>query len=125
MLSKIAGVVLLVAGFALAVGMLGGVAVGLAAFLWLMVKVLVVCGVTYWGWRWLHHASAWAKVMGAFLLVGGAVLSFPLAGAVITGTLGLLGALVKAVVAGGLLYLGWRWIRGRGVAGGGASVPRL
>ena len=116
MLTKIAGVLFLVAGIALAMGMLAGIAAGLAGFLWLMVKAAVVCGLTFWGWRWLHHPSGWAKVAGAFLLVAGTVLSLPLLGELLVGTLGLLGILIKAALVGGLLYLGWRWIRGREAA---------
>lgn len=118
---KIAGVLLLVAGVALAMGMLAGIVVGLAGFLWLMVKVAVVCGLTFWGWRWLHHPSGWAKVAGAFLLVAGTVLTLPLLGELLGGALGLLGVLVKAALAGGLLYLGWRWLRGREAAESVAS----
>ena len=117
MLLKIAGIFLLVVGVALAVGMLAGIAAGLVGLLWLMVKAAVVCGLTFWGWRWLHHRSGWAKVAGAFLMVAGTVLSLPLLGELLVGALGLMGSLIKGALVGGLLYLGWRWFGGRRAAG--------
>ena len=60
-----------------------------------------VLAVTVWG------LTSW-PVAGLWVFV--AVLSLPLMGEVLLGALGLLGVLIKAALAGGLLYLGWRWL---------------
>ena len=113
MLSKVGGAVLLAVGLALAVGLLGGIVTSAAGVVGLTLKVLIVSGVSYWGWSWLHHSSSLAKVAGAFLLVAGTVFSLPLMGEILAGAFGLAGTLIKVALAAGLIYVGWGWLGGR------------
>ena len=113
MLTKIAGTCLLVAGAVLAFSVLGGLVVGAMALVWLLLKVALVAGLILLGWRWINGGAVLAKIGGAFLLVGGIVLAFPLFGSIVAGTLGVMFFLVKVVLVGGLAYLGWCWISGR------------
>ena len=121
MLSRIGGAVLLAVGLALAVGLLGGVVTGVAGVVALAIKVLIVSGVTYGGWRWLHHSSSLAKVAGAFLLVAGTAFSLPLMGEILAGAFGLVGTLIKVALTAGLIYVGWGWLGGRRDTSGSLS----
>ena len=53
-LAKIAGAVLLVAGGLLAFSLFGHLVVGTFGFVALALKLAVVLGLVYWGWRWLN-----------------------------------------------------------------------
>ena len=120
MLTKVIGAALLVGGVVLAFPLLSGLVTGTWAALILMVKWALVGGLAYWGWRWINSETTLAKVLGAFLLVGGAVMSFSLVGGIIVGVFGALIFLLKAALVGGLIYWGWCWVNGRPF-----SRPRL
>ena len=54
MLIKIAGAVLLVVGIALALPLAGGIIGGLFSLAWTGIKVALVGGLLYVGWRWIN-----------------------------------------------------------------------
>jgi len=58
-----------------------------------------------------NNESVLPKILGAFLLVGGIALAFPVAGALIVGTFGAIGLAIKAVVTTLMVYFGWRWLK--------------
>jgi len=119
MLAKIIGAILLVFGVATALSLVGPVVGGLFAFALILVKVLLVLGIIYLGWRWINARSALAKIAGAFVLVVGIGLAVPAAFGVVAGTLAAIVLGLKVVVAVVMIYFGWRWLKS-----GQFSVPR-
>ena len=113
MLARIIGAVVFAVGVILALKLLGAAALGLVGLVGLVLKVLLVVGLSYWGWRWINAPGALAKVAGAFLLVVAAVASVPLLGGMLTQAAGLVWLLVRAAFAGVLIYAGWRWLNCR------------
>lgn len=51
-----------------------------------------------------------AKIIGAFLLVGGSILATQLLGAIILGVFSMLWLAIKVGVVAGMIYGGWRLI---------------
>ena len=57
MVTKIAGAFLLVSGIVLAIPVLLAVIAGVFSLLWFGIKVAVVGGLIYGGWRWIDGSS--------------------------------------------------------------------
>ena len=55
------------------------------------------------------------KIVGVFLLLAGVLLAFPLLGGLVIGAVTLALFLLKLVLVGGLILVGWRWISGGSV----------
>ena len=113
MLMKILGAVLLVAGVVLAFPLLGGLVVGTLVLGTFLLKLVLVGGLVFWGWRWINRGGTGAKIAGAFLLVGGIALAFPLFGSLVMGVFGAFVFLLKLALVIGLVYWGWCWISDR------------
>jgi len=113
MLLRIIGALVFAAGVILAFKLLGAAALGLFGLIGLLAKVLVVVGLSYWGWRWLNAPTTLAKVAGVVLLVAGTALSVPVLAGVVAETVGLIWLLMRAAFAAVLIYAGWRWLHSR------------
>ena len=125
MFAEVAGAFLLVCGIGLALSSVGSVVVGTLSFAVLAVKVGLVAGLIYLAWRLIEGRSVLLKVLGAFLLVAGVGLAFPVAGAMVVGTFGAIGLAFKIVVTVLMIYLGWRWLKtGRFSLPGGGGFGR-
>jgi|APSaa5957512622_1039677.scaffolds.fasta_scaffold53790_2 hypothetical protein len=111
MFAKIIGAIMLVIGIGMTLSSIGMVVVGVFSFIALAVKVALVVGLVYVAWRLINNANVLPKILGAFLLVGGISLAFPVAGALIAGTFGAIGLAIKVVITSLLVYFGWRWLK--------------
>ena len=111
MFAKIIGAILLVAGIGMSLSSIGAVVVGTFAFIGLALKVALVVGLVYVAWRLVSSRSVLGKILGAFLLVGGIVAGFHVAGALLIGTLGAIGLAVKVIITTLMVYFGWRWVK--------------
>ena len=111
MFAKIIGAIMLVLGIGLAFTSLWAVVAGVFAFIVVAVKVALVALLLYVAWRLINAQSVLAKILGAFLLVGGIGAAFYTVGTVV-GSIILAALLaVKLIVTAALLYFGWRWLK--------------
>lgn len=111
MFAKIVGAFMLVGGVILAFKSIGAVVGGILGFLGMVLMVGVIGIALYLGWRLINSDSTVARVIGAFVLVGGILGALPAAFAVVAGTLGAVFLVGKLVLIALLIYFGWRWLQ--------------
>jgi hypothetical protein len=107
MLAKIIGALLLAAGAVLALKFVGVVATGVIGFALVLLKAGLVAALIWWGWALINRPSALPKILGAFVMVGGMLLSIPLFGLLVIETVALMWMAAKVAVVAVLLYGGW------------------
>jgi len=108
MFTRIIGALLLAVGVIMGLKFVGVVATGVLGFAVVLLKAGLVAALVWWGWVWVNRPAALLKVLGAFIMVAGLLLSIPLFGLLVVETLALVWMAAKVAVVAVLLYGGWR-----------------